>query len=59
MHLKYLFQIDFYLKGENPVLIIGATLLTGACERNFEGSYQRMYSSLERIKSIPKNTLLF
>ncbi len=41
------------------VLFIGDTLFSGGCGRIFEGTYQQMYSSLERIKSLPKNTLIY
>ena len=50
-------HISFFLNGKNPVLFIGDTLFSGGCGRIFEGTYQQMYSSLERIKSLPKNTL--
>ena len=52
-------HISFFLNGENPVLFIGDTLFSGGCGRIFEGTYQQMYSSLERIKSLPKNTLIY
>jgi len=52
-------HIAFFLNGKNPVLFIGDTLFSGGCGRIFEGTYQQMYSSLERIKSLPKNTLIY
>ena len=52
-------HIAFFLNGENPVLFIGDTLFSGGCGRIFEGTFQQMYSSLERIKSLPKNTLIY
>jgi len=52
-------HIAFFLNGENPVLFIGDTLFSGGCGRIFVGTYQQMYSSLERIKSLPKNTLIY
>ena len=52
-------HIAFFLNGENPVLFIGDTLFSGGCGRIFEGTHQQMYSSLERIKSLPKNTLIY
>ena len=52
-------HIAFYLSGKNPILFIGDTLFSGGCGRIFEGTYQQMYSSLERIKSLPKNTLIY
>ena len=52
-------HIAFFLNGKNPILFIGDTLFSGGCGRIFEGTYQQMYSSLERIKSLPGNTLIF
>ena len=52
-------HISFYLKGKNPVLFIGDTLFSGGCGRVFEGTYQQMYDSLERIKLFPRNTLIY
>ena len=52
-------HIAFFLNGGNPVLFIGDTLFSGGCGRIFEGTYQEMYSSLKRIKSLPKNTLIY
>tara|TARA_B100000902_G_scaffold363602_1_gene382945 strand:+ start:368 stop:1108 length:741 start_codon:yes stop_codon:yes gene_type:complete len=52
-------HIAFYLKGDNPVLFIGDTLFSGGCGRIFEGTYEQMYSSLEKIKLLPKNTLIY
>jgi len=52
-------HISFFLNGGNPALFIGDTLFSGGCGRIFEGTYQQMYSSLERIKSLPKNTLIY
>ena len=52
-------HIAFFLKSKNPVLFIGDTLFSGGCGRIFEGTYKQMYSSLERIKSLPRNTLVY
>ncbi len=52
-------HISFFLDGENPLLFIGDTLFSGGCGRVFEGTYGQMYSSLRRIKSLPKNTLIY
>tara|TARA_Y100001970_G_scaffold252493_1_gene326353 strand:+ start:743 stop:1483 length:741 start_codon:yes stop_codon:yes gene_type:complete len=52
-------HIAFYLKGENPVLFIGDTLFSGGCGRIFEGTYKQMYASLEKIKLLPRNTLIY
>ena len=52
-------HIAFYLNGENPVLFIGDTLFSGGCGRIFEGTHEQMYASLEKIKLLPKNTLIY
>ena len=52
-------HIAFFINGENPVLFIGDTLFSGGCGRIFEGTYQQMYASLEKIKLLPKNTLIY
>ena len=52
-------HIAFFVNGKNPILFIGDTLFSGGCGRIFEGTYQQMYSSLERIKLLPKNTLIY
>ena len=53
-------HLAFFLNVKrHPVLFIGDTLFSGGCGRIFEGTYQQMYSSLERIKSFPKNTLIY
>ena len=52
-------HIAFFLNGKNPILFIGDTLFSGGCGKIFEGTFKEMYSSLERIKSLPKNTLIY
>jgi len=52
-------HIAFFLNSKNPVLFIGDTLFSGGCGRIFEGTHKQMYLSLERIKSLPKNTLIY
>ena len=52
-------HIAFYLNGKNPVLFIGDTLFSGGCGRIFEGTHEQMYSSLEKIKLLPRNTLIY
>ena len=52
-------HIAFFLNGVNPVLFIGDTLFSGGCGRIFEGTYEQMYASLEKIKLLPKNTLIY
>ena len=52
-------HIAFFLNGRKPILFVGDTLFSGGCGRIFEGTYEQMYSSLERIKSLPRNTLIY
>ena len=52
-------HIAFYFNTEAPVLFIGDTLFSAGCGRVFEGTYKQMYSSLKKIKSLPKNTLIY
>ena len=52
-------HIAFFLNGKNPILFIGDTLFSGGCGRIFEGTYEQMYASLERIKLLPKDTLIY
>ena len=43
----------------NHVLFVGDTLFGGGCGKLFEGTAQQMYSSLEKIKGLPQNTLIY
>ena len=52
-------HIAFYLEGDVPILFIGDTLFSGGCGRIFEGTHEQMYTSLEKIKLLPKNTLIY
>ena len=53
-------HIAFYFNNnKNPVLFIGDTLFSAGCGRIFEGTYKQMYDSLEKIKILPKNTLIY
>ena len=52
-------HIAFYLKNKIPVLFIGDTLFSAGCGRIFEGTFKQMYDSLKKIKSLPKNTLIY
>ena len=42
-----------------PILFIGDTLFSAGCGRIFEGTYQQMYDSLKKIKSLPLETLIY
>ncbi len=43
----------------NHILFIGDTLFGGGCGKLFEGTAQQMYNSLEKIKRLPQNTLIY
>ncbi len=52
-------HIAFYVRNKVPILFIGDTLFSAGCGRIFEGTYKQMYESFKRIKSLPKNTLIY
>ncbi len=52
-------HVAFYSNHKTPVLFIGDTLFSAGCGRIFEGTFQQMYNSLKKIKSLPKNTLIY
>ena len=52
-------HLAYYLKDINPILFVGDTLFSGGCGRVFEGTFEQMYTSLEKIKHLPKDTLVY
>ncbi|OTA18483.1 metallo-beta-lactamase superfamily protein [Xenorhabdus vietnamensis] len=48
-------HIAFY---QAPYLFCGDTLFSGGCGRLFEGTAEQMFSSLEKILSLPDDTLI-
>ena len=52
-------HIAFYFHNEVPILFIGDTLFSAGCGRIFEGTYKQMYNSLNKIKSLTKNTHIY
>ena len=40
-------------------IFVGDTLFSGGCGRIFEGTYEQMFASLEKIKLLPTNTLIY
>lgn len=42
-----------------PLLFCGDTLFAGGCGRMFEGNPEQMHGSLERLASLPGNTLVY
>ena len=51
-------HIAFYLEKEK-VVFTGDTLFSLGCGRVFEGTYQEMFNSLNKIKSLPGNTKIY
>lgn len=48
-------HIGFYKK---PWLFCGDTIFSGGCGKVYKKNYQMMYKSLQKIQSLPKNTLI-
>jgi len=53
-HIAYFSDDD-----KEPLLFCGDTLFSAGCGRVFEGTFQQMYESIMRIKSLPINTLIY
>ncbi len=51
-------HIAFYSKKAN-VIFTGDTLFSLGCGRIFEGTFEQMFSSLEKIKNLSKNTMVY
>ena len=51
-------HISIYIKQLNA-LFTGDTLFSLGCGRIFEGTYDEMYNSLEKLKKFPKNTQIY
>ena len=51
-------HIAFYLKKEK-VIFTGDTLFSLGCGRVFEGTYEEMFNSLNKIKSLPGETKIY
>ncbi len=51
-------HIIFYLKECNTVFT-GDTLFSLGCGRMFEGTYTEMFDSINKIKNLPKETLIY
>lgn len=44
---------------EHNILFTGDTLFAGGCGRLFEGTAEQMWNSLEKIRALPDNTLIY
>ena len=51
-------HVIFHFYRQN-ILVTGDTLFSLGCGRIFEGSYDEMFRSLQLIKNLPKNTLIY
>jgi len=48
-----------FFSEEAKVIFTGDTLFSLGCGRIFEGTYEQMFNSLEKIKKLPKNTIMY
>jgi len=51
-------HIAFYSQKTN-VVFTGDTLFSLGCGKIFEGTFEQMFESLEKIKNLPKNTMMY
>ena len=51
-------HIAFYIQNR-PALFCGDSLFAGGCGRLFEGTAEQMHDSLQKIATLPHNTLIF
>ena len=56
--LHTLGHIAFYSKNAK-VIFSGDTLFSLGCGRIFEGSFEQMFNSIEKIKKLPSDTLIY
>ena len=53
-------HIAFYsFNNGEPILFCGDTLFAGGCGRIFEGTYEQMFESLNKLSSLPKSTKIY
>jgi hydroxyacylglutathione hydrolase len=53
-------HIAFYSENNgSPILFCGDTLFAGGCGRVFEGTFDQMYESLNKLKVLPENTSIY
>lgn len=48
-----------YYNSKHKILFCGDTLFSAGCGRIFEGTAQQMYDSLQKINSLPDDTLIY
>lgn len=52
-------HIAYYVDQPTPLLFCGDTLFSGGCGRLFEGTPAQMLASLDRLATLPSQTLLY
>ncbi|MGY8872313.1 MAG: hydroxyacylglutathione hydrolase [Pseudomonadales bacterium] len=52
-------HILYFVDGILPFLFCGDTLFSAGCGKLFEGSPKQMFNTLQKIKSLPKSTLIY
>lgn len=52
-------HIAFYSETEKEVLFCGDTIFSGGCGRVFEGTFEQMNHSLEKLTSLPSKTEIY
>lgn len=55
-HIGYYFAMTTGL--ETPILLCGDTLFSAGCGRVFDGTLKQLHNSLQKIQTLPDNTLL-
>ena len=51
-------HVAFYLK-EEQIVFTGDTLFSSGCGRVFEGTYEQMFQSLNKLKNLPVDTKVY
>ena len=52
-------HIAFYSESEKEVLFCGDTIFSGGCGRVFEGTFEQMNHSLEKLMNLPSKTEIY
>jgi len=52
-------HIAFFHRSETPMLFCGDTLFAGGCGRVFEGTFNVMFESLQRLAALPDDTRVY
>jgi len=52
-------HIAYFADGNPPLLFCGDTLFAGGCGRVFEGTHRMMHGSLQKLASLPPDTMVY